>query len=610
MAVGFSLHYTANELRRRRGRALLTALGLAAGVGLLIGLVGVSQGLSSAQAKVLSPLSSVGADVLVTRVAGGTTTGTGTTTPSASQSADPGGARANGGGGFGGGRGFFAGGGGGAALNQADTQALLQDNASVVTDLAKLGKPGQKFTRDFYLPATLLTFPQQAATDVTQLPHVTSAVGALSLLATHQTGTIPTIVAQLKTGGQTITQTQRPAPMSASERQAFQACAARNGAAPRASRSPGSGGGGGGFGGGGGGSGGGGGGFGGGAIEQCLPARFREFRAQFTVPLQTIRQVLDPPQTNITSTTYTAAGLDPAHPDQGPVTAAQLVKGTFLAPTSTDDVVVNVAYANNHKLTVGSTILINGTSYHVVGLVNPTLSGNTADLYFPLATMQKLAGQSQRINMVLVRADNANDVAAVAKEVQAVLPGAQVVTTKALADQVSGSLSDAKKITDRFGGALAAIVLCAAFAIAVLLTLGAVAKRVREIGTLRAIGWGRGRVVGQLLAETTGIGVIGAALGVGLGALIAVAVGHWAPALTANKPTVPGQGSSTLARFLDLGGTSSAGGTTHVPLNVALHPSTLLIGVALALLGGLLAGAVGGWRAARLAPAVAWRDLG
>jgi putative ABC transport system permease protein len=55
-------------------------------------------------------------------------------------------------------------------------------------------------------------------------------------------------------------------------------------------------------------------------------------------------------------------------------------------------------------------------------------------------------------------------------------------------------------------------------------------------------------------------------------------------------------------------GTSA--GTTHVPLSVPLHPTTLLIGVALALLGGLLAGAVGGWRAARLAPAVALRDLG
>lgn len=591
MAIGFAARYVADELRRRRGRVVLTAFGLATGVALLIGLVGVSQGLSSAQTKVLSPLSSVGADVLVTRVAGATST-TGTTSPTPSPSASS--QRRFGGGGGG----FFAGGGPGGSLNQADLQALLQDNSSLVTDLAKLGKPGQKFTRDFFLPATLLTFPQQAVTQVRSLPHVSSAVGALSLLATHQSGTVPTIVAQLKTGGQTITQTQRPAPLTASERAAVAACVAANGGGR--TRTGGGTGGGGGFGGGG---------FGG-DIEQCLPARFREFRARFTVPLQTIRQVLNPPQTDITSTTYTAAGVDPGSPDQGPVTSAQLVGGSFLLPTASDDVLVNVAYANSHNLKVGSTIPVNGTSYRVVGVVNPTLSGNTADLYFPLATMQKLASQTGRVNMVLVHADSARDVDAVATEVRAALPGAQVVTTKALADQVSGSLKDAKDITDRFGGALVAIVLLAAFAIAALLTSSAVAKRVREIGTLRAIGWPRARVVRQILAETVAIGAVGAAVGVGLGAAIAAGVQHWSPALTATKPAVPGQGSSSLSRFLDLGNNGAAGGTLHIPLTVPLHASTLLLGVLMALVGALLAGAVGGWRAARLAPAVALRDLG
>ena len=59
-----------------------------------------------------------------------------------------------------------------------------------------------------------------------------------------------------------------------------------------------------------------------------------------------------------------------------------------------------------------------------------------------------------------------------------------MVTTKQLADQVTGSLKDAKRLADRLGGVLAIIVLGAAFVIAVLLTLSSVAKRVREIGTL------------------------------------------------------------------------------------------------------------------------------
>ena len=176
------------------------------------------------------------------------------------------------------------------------------------------------------------------------------------------------------------------------------------------------------------------------------------------------------------------------------------------------------------------------------------------------------------------------------------------MTTKALADQVTGSLSDAKKLADRFGGALAIIVLLAAFAIAVLLTLSAVAKRVREIGTLRAIGWPKSKVVRQLLLETTGIGVL--------------RCGHRDRARRTHRrsrrtvitdfDSVPGDRAR--AGFLvvvAVGAERSGrrmGTTTHVHLTVPLHLTTLLIGFGVAMVGGLLAGAVGGWRAARSLP--------
>src|SRR5439155_18846051 len=156
----FHVTYVAKELRRRLGRTILTALGLALGVGLVIGIIGVSQGLDDAQNKVLAPLQSVGTDILVTRVAGAQqATGSATTPTTAPANQDGGG---QGGGGFGGGGrggdggaggGFFAGGQGGrnGNLNLADTTALLNENSNVVTDLAKLGKPGDHFTRDFFL---------------------------------------------------------------------------------------------------------------------------------------------------------------------------------------------------------------------------------------------------------------------------------------------------------------------------------------------------------------------------------------------------------------------------------------------------------------------------
>src|SRR4029079_11071614 len=122
------------------------------------------------------------------------------------------------------------------------------------------------------------------------------------------------------------------------------------------------------------------------------------------------------------------------------------------------------------------------------------------------------------------KADSADKVDAVAAAIRKQLPGAEVVTTKALADQVTGSLADAKSLADRLGGALAVIVLAAAFVIAVLLTLGSIAKRVREIRTLRAIGWSKSRGVRQLLGETLGIGILGGLLGLAVGAAVAASV--------------------------------------------------------------------------------------
>jgi ABC-type antimicrobial peptide transport system permease subunit len=142
----------------------------------------------------------------------------------------------------------------------------------------------------------------------------------------------------------------------------------------------------------------------------------------------------------------------------------------------------------------------------------------------------------------------------------------------------------------------------------VLLTLSSIGKRVREIGTLRAIGWSRRRVVGQIMAETVGIGLIGAVLGIGIGYLASAAVSMFSPALTATAQGVAGFGGSALSRFFGQA-TQVATTSATVHLTAPIHLSTLGAGMALAIAGGLLAGGIGALRAARLAPAEALRNL-
>jgi ABC-type antimicrobial peptide transport system permease subunit len=614
----FSLSYAWNELHRRLGRTLVTAIGLAAGVGLVMGIIGVSQGLSDAQTKALSPLGSVGTDIIVTRTVAPTLSTATTTTTTfggfGGGSGGFGGGTTSGGNSSGGG-GFFRGR-GSSALNSGDSSALDAANSSIITDLAKLGPAGTKFTHDFFVPGTLITFPSKAVSDVAKVKGVTSAVGALSLDALHESGTVPKITASVKTGGQTISTTVKPPVLTTAQQATERSCiqsviekrfgtgGTTTGGSPPTGGTGGTGSGttvpAGGFR------------FIGSssAINKCLTPAQKAYQQNVVVPEQTVSEVLNPPTTNTKTSTYTVGGVNPSNTTSGLVTKAQLVKGTWLSSnpaTAATQVLVTTAYATQEGLKVDQTLTINSVNYKIVGLVNPTLTGDVSDIYFSLANLQTLSTNDSRINEVLVSVANAKDVNAVAKAIKNELPGATVLTSKSLADQVTGSLSNARKLANDLGGALAVVVLLAAFLIAGLLTLSSVSKRVREIGSLRAIGWSRGRVVRQIIAETLGIGILGGLAGIAIGVVICLIIGAVGPGLSVSS-TGLAVGASKVSGLL--GQTTSATVASTVHLTAPIRPFTVVIAFVGALLGGLIAGAAGGWRASRLSPASALRDLG
>ena len=99
-----------------------------------------------------------------------------------------------------------------------------------------------------------------------------------------------------------------------------------------------------------------------------------------------------------------------------------------------------------------------------------------------------------------------------------------MTTSQSLAERVGGSVVDARKLADKLGFALVIAALVSSVLVAILLTLSAVSKRTRELGTLKAIGWSRGRVVRQVGGESLAQGALGAVIGVTIGALGALAV--------------------------------------------------------------------------------------
>ena len=410
---------------------------------------------------------------------------------------------------------------GGGPFGGGGGRDVVEANQAVITDLSKLGKAGTHFVHDFFLPGTQLTFTEAQAKEIAGLEGVAAVSSGLTLQAVHQEGKVPKIVAQIETGGDRIDVNRAITPPTAAEQEKIRDCLAKLGVTlPE----PGQGGGGANPGGGlGGGSrrGPGGGAVGGGAFASCLPERMQRFRATITTPRETLQQVLDPPQTDITSESYTIGGVQLGDPDMGLVTAAQVSAGRYLKGGR--EALVSATYAGRKSLKVGSKLNLNGTSFTVVGLVKPPLGGQGVDVYLPLAQLQKLSGQKNLVNVVLVRADDSASVAAVEERIENTYAQAEVASAKQVAGTISGSLVDAANLSHSLGLALSIVAAVAAFLLAALLALSSVGKRVRELGTLKALGWTQGKVVRQVAAESLTQGVLGGVLGVVLG--VAVALG-------------------------------------------------------------------------------------
>lgn len=479
------LNYMFSELRRRRGRTFLTALGLAVGVGLVITVSALSSGLDNAQAQVLKPLTGVGTDMSVTRPISLSST---------------------------------SGNGGPARLSATERAQLEQENGAQRFDFRSLA-PGTHFSRTSF-QTTQLSFPASKVSSIGSLSGVKSTAGGLTLSLTTVSGTIPE-------------QTQ--------------------------SRVPGQG-------------------FGG--------------------PGSTG----GPRSINFSPTTV--SGVDQTKPELGAITSGQVTKGHYFSSTSKREAILDTGYAQRKNLAVGDTIKLDGKKFTVVGIVKTPLGGQASDVYVKLAQLQKLSNKVGRVNTVYVRAESASDVDSVSKAITSSFSGASVTTAKTLANQISGSLIDAKNLTSKLGLVLELVGLLGAVLIACLLTLSSVTKRVRELGTLKAIGWPRRLVVRQVTGESLFQGLLGGVFGIVLGLGGAALVTLFSPTL---KATV---GSTARSAFGPFGqGAVTSSGSQAVSLTAHVSPGVIVLAVALATVGGLVSGAVGGFRAARLRPADAFRHI-
>jgi ABC-type lipoprotein release transport system permease subunit len=327
---------------------------------------------------------------------------------------------------------------------------------------------------------------------------------------------------------------------------------------------------------------------------------------------------------NFNTSSFTVDGVDLSAGEVGPLSSGKIKTGSTFSTTDTNSnvAVVDANYATQQKLKVGSTIDVGGTNFKVIGTVDVPQGSSPPNVYIPLARAQKLAGLTGKVNTIYVSANSASNISPVAKEISGLLPTATVTTSSSLASEVTGSLASAASLANNLGKWLAIAVLVAAFLLASLLTMAAVTRRVREFGTLKALGWPGRRIIGQVMGESIVIGIIGGVVGVALGFAGATLVKKLSGPLSASLGTTTG--SATPGGAQTFGGGRFPGGgfgggrpggfsraaadaahSVTVHLSAPVTIGAVILAVVLAIAGGLIAGTFGGWRAARLRPAAA-----
>lgn len=220
---------------------------------------------------------------------------------------------------------------------------------------------------------------------------------------------------------------------------------------------------------------------------------------------------------------FTVGGFHPADSlviDTTCCAAADIVEGQFITEPDVNHVILEQAYARSRQLKVGDRITIAGCTFDIKGIVNPGIRPAKADIYMLFDDAKQAISKSVQlslpddpINMILVEVSSSDVQDQAIRDTKALWRDL-VVSSYACYKPASSaaSLNTATVACLNIVVAICAIILSAKS------QLTSLVERRREIGILKAIGWGNTRIVSQCLVES----VIQALVGGCIGCVIAI----------------------------------------------------------------------------------------
>jgi putative ABC transport system permease protein len=217
------------------------------------------------------------------------------------------------------------------------------------------------------------------------------------------------------------------------------------------------------------------------------------------------------------------------------------VAGSWLDPGDRQGVMIGSNVASQLRLAVGDPLTVrygDRTLSLAVRAIVDTGASEDNQIFVNLPVAQALLDRPGQVALVQVSAITASrPLPAIAGRLEQLLPEAQA--------KIVGQIADAEaavffKIQLLMALVAALVLLAAALSVASTMTT-TVLERTREIGLLKALGAGSGRIASLFLAETTAIGFVGGLLGYGFGLLVAQVIARsvFQAALTPHWLAVP-----------------------------------------------------------------------
>ncbi|NTV62043.1 MAG: FtsX-like permease family protein [Oscillochloris sp.] len=226
--------------------------------------------------------------------------------------------------------------------------------------------------------------------------------------------------------------------------------------------------------------------------------------------------------------------------------------------------------ANSLKKAVGDELRFSGSSFTIVGIYETGAAFEDAGAVIPLREAQRIFGKQRQVSFIGITLHNSSQATEVARRMEQRYPDIMVSPTADLTER----MQDFATTTAMMNGLIAMMVLVGGIVMMNVMMMS-VFERTQEIGVLRALGWGRRRILGTVIGEALALCTVSAVVGAGMGILL-----NWLLTLT------PDYGSM---------------------LEPSYSPATFVLAGAMALILGVVGSLLPAGRAVQLSPLEALR---